>query len=508
MKTVSFRMKKLAISSLLLIATQSSFALGEEDTSSMKEDLDKITAYLQNLGMYFGYDLTNFCMSGGSCGAEGEGTASSGGTGGFSNQLTSQTGTFSADIDLVTSFLGALLPSVPAASANGSNEEGPTVQLIPNTNTSLSTYASIINTYGGQSFTGQAKPFNSPNPGSLSVSPLIDQQPFQTDPVNQALLNLLATPDISYCINSITGELLDPCNTGATIGSDGNIQNDSSLGGGPVLSQVQVMLNTIGAFPSGSSKADMYPATGFFALPEENTAILPQLNIDSLVGPLMFDNTGTAKGNANDGKGLTAGNQIEQAANYIRYATGSVVPITQPSKVQYSTLYAKAINLGNTYKLKEQLDAQSTIANYLTSLRVYVAQTSVGISNLYYILSRRMPQDSHAGSGQKTSQALSEYVMATWRLQPSTPQEGQNGSTTWTSQINKASSATVQKEIAVLLAEINYQLYLTRVQQERLLLTNSTLLLQGAKSTQPNSNLNTTQGASSESNTGYEQPNS
>lgn len=45
--------------------------------------------------------------------------------------------------------------------------------------------------------------------------------------------------------------------------------------------------------------------------------------------------------------------------------------------------------------------------------------------------------------------------------------------------------ATVQKEIAVLLAEINYQMYLDRQIQERILLTNSIMLLQNLKAAQP-----------------------
>lgn len=44
-----------------------------------------------------------------------------------------------------------------------------------------------------------------------------------------------------------------------------------------------------------------------------------------------------------------------------------------------------------------------------------------------------------------------------------------------------ASPGTIQKEQLSLLAEINYQLYLNRQMQERILLTNSILLLQNAQ---------------------------
>lgn len=43
--------------------------------------------------------------------------------------------------------------------------------------------------------------------------------------------------------------------------------------------------------------------------------------------------------------------------------------------------------------------------------------------------------------------------------------------------INTASPATVEKEMALLLAEINYQLYQMRQQQEKIILTNSIFLL-------------------------------
>ena len=53
------------------------------------------------------------------------------------------------------------------------------------------------------------------------------------------------------------------------------------------------------------------------------------------------------------------------------------------------------------------------------------------------------------------------------------------------SEINQASPTTVQKEMVTLLAEINYQLYLTRQQQERLLLTNTMLLLLSSRTSAP-----------------------
>lgn len=505
----------VSLSSLLFVAAGASFAQNN-DITDMQQELDNISIYLQNLGMYYGYDLTNFCPStNGNCpGSSSGGSSGSGpvvGSTPFNNELTNATSTFGAEVDLITSFLGSiLLPTAPSnAAAAGATAAATQAnpQLVPSaTAFPVSPYAAIIDTYQNQSFaTVQTLAYPGPNPGSFSVSPLIDQVPYQADPVNQSILNILSTPDVSYCINSTTGAPTLPCNTGATVGADGTLQNNPNLGGGPVLSQVQIMLNTIGAFPpvgsstsaSNANVGSVYPATGFYVLPSQNASLLTQLNSDSLLGPLIFDNTGTTSNNggstppASGNQGLSATNQIEQAANYIRYASGAVAPLTQPNSSQYGTLYAQAVNAAGNVTPADQLSAQSIIASYLTNLRVYAAQTSVGISNLYSILSKRMPQNSLVGTNQKTSPALSEYLMATWRLQPPASSTTQ----TWTAQINTASSATVEKEIAILLAEINYQLYLGRVQQERSLLTETTMLLQASKNVQPDARLAKTPGA-------------
>ena len=72
--------------------------------------------------------------------------------------------------------------------------------------------------------------------------------------------------------------------------------------------------------------------------------------------------------------------------------------------------------------------------------------------------------------------------MATWRLYSPTAASGEQ----WVDKINTASAATTQKEIAIILSEINYQIYLSRQTQERLLLTNSLIALQSAANNQPN----------------------
>jgi intracellular multiplication protein IcmX len=150
------------------------------------------------------------------------------------------------------------------------------------------------------------------------------------------------------------------------------------------------------------------------------------------------------------------------------------------TKIDYDQLYDNQ---------KTSASAKKDLMTYLLKLRVYAAQNSVPISNLAYMMEKRMPQTpktSDVTTTSTTSEAFNEYVMATWRLfSPGAKEQ-------WISQIDKASSATVQKEIAILLAEISYQMYLTRRDQERLLLTNSMFLLQTMASNKPNTNVNFT----------------
>ncbi len=315
---------------------------------------------------------------------------------------------------------------------------------------------------------GANKPFTQPNSytssqGSISVSALMDQPTNQPDPVNQGILNILATPDDSNCLNS----------------------DKNDYGSCTQIYTSQVVNRVMGDLP-----ADDYYYT--FAYSQN---ALPQLNTNSLIGPLMYtvqsgSTEGSSAGGSGSGSGsgqqqnttgpLTAADQGQLAANYIRYAAGMVTPLNLPSKTDYDAVWQTA----NNTKLNpvQRMAAQTTIQTYLASLRVYAAQVSVGYSNLYYILEKRMPQNQGGGNSTNTSQALSEFNMASWRLYNPA---GTDKNSQWVEKVNSSSPETVQKEIAVLLAEMNYQLYLNRMQDERILLTNSMLLLQNAKSAAP-----------------------
>ncbi|MBA2709876.1 MAG: type IV secretion protein IcmX [Tatlockia sp.] len=326
-------------------------------------------------------------------------------------------------------------------------------------------YPDYVNRFASYSFNPQGllrqASYANQNGTGPSVSPLIDQPPYQSDPVAQQLLNILGTPDYSYCMDNAEKNFTCDYSTAPSRGSKS------------LMTEYQVMANIIGT---------PLPGTDEYYSANQIQPVIGDLNANSLITPMMYSPSGfQQQNNQNASGGLKASTQIQQAGNFIRYATGAVAPIVMPDRA----LYDKWVTIAKQPTSVVQQQAQAVIATYLTALRVYAAQVSVGASNLYFIMSKRLPQ-GETGKAQ-SSQALSEFTMATRRLfNPNQSQED----TQWISQINKASAATVQKEMAILLAEINYQLYLNRQQEERILMTNSLLLLQNAKASQPNTQLN------------------
>lgn len=284
--------------------------------------------------------------------------------------------------------------------------------------------------------------------GAVSASPLIDQLTYQADPVSQSVLNILTTPDPTYtCDNS---------------------KNSTCLVNG-----AQVANNAIGTPLPGPTEFFTYTI---------NQPLLTQLNSNTLLSPLLYTTTNSSSQStsstaySSQTNGLPAQSQAQQAANFIRYVTRTLTPTPLPSQTDYSAIYVKYLNMATP---AAQQQAQTQLTTYLEGLRTYAAQNSVVFSNLYGMLAKRLPQNS---TGSSSSQALNEFQMATWRLY--NPNQTGSG-TQWLDQINQASAATVQKEMVVLLAEINYQLYLSRQQEERALLTNTLLLLQDIHPPEP-----------------------
>ncbi|ARB92414.1 type IVB secretion system protein IcmX [Legionella longbeachae] len=449
---------KFALFNLLCLTTFSATADNATslyNSQQMSSNMQELVQYLQNWGQYIGYDITqspsstvqNFSLS---------------------QNLLNLTTTQLTQVSLFYTYLGA----IPFNSFNISSLG----QFVP---TDVSS-AGTINPYANATF----QDYSSQSTSGVGVNQLIDQtgqastQGVATsssqvsDPVSQSVLNILGTPDYSYCMSYDGSSWDQGCN---------------------YLTETLVSNNVIGTLPD---------ATTFFSY-NYIQQFLGQLNSNSLTAPLMYtiqsqeSSGGQQQGTA---QGLTADNQAQQAANFIRYATGGVAPIKLPNWKDYDTLYGQAIASSNnsTVSPSQQHQAQDTLSRYLASLRTYAAQNSVGVSNLYYILSKRLPQTPkqpltnsvQIPSSPPTSQALNEFNMATWRIfnpenVSQSGQTGKSGNTQWISQINTASSVTVEKEIAILLAEINYQMYLDRQIHERLLLTNTILLMQSLRSTAP-----------------------
>lgn len=433
--------RHLLLPSLLLTTALSSTAHADNN-NPFGDNGGQLLTYLRNFGLYFGYDIASPPSS----------DSSSGST--LLNLSTIQT----PQQSLFETMIGA----VPV------NTTSPASMLfVPSSNPNYSP----LNGQANMTFT--TPPYNIPSPQAISANNLIDQQTYQQDPVSQAVLNILGTPDYTYCTNND--------NTAWVAGCQALNQKT------PILYENQVVNNVIGPLPDTAT----YFTYGY------NQPFLGQLNSNTLIAPLLYTTTADSPNTNSPGSssspssttnnGLTATSQAQEAANFIRYATGAVAPVALPKRQDYDKLYTAATTpAADGTPTLQQMQAQATLSNYLASLRVYAAQSSVGFGNLYYIFSKRLPQntlgtDSYPASNAKNSQALSEFTMATWRLF----NPDQSAKTPWLSQINKASSATVEKEMVTLLAEINYQLYLNRQQEERLLLTNTLLLLQNARASQP-----------------------
>ena len=418
----------LSVATIPAVATdQYQPSMEQSDTksdSSVDPALQEIKEYLHNFGLYWGYYLET----------PQEAPAK--------NTLLTETEGSTDDLKLVAQYtFFAIFGANPVNTLFA--------EFVPTDSTSAYT---TLNAWANSTFTSYETPAHSP----VSVNSLIDQQTYQKDPVNQAVLNMLGTPDYTFCLDY----------------SGKNWNSNCQF-----LYQNKVMRNVTVPLPVADT---------LFSY-DYQKQYLSQLNGNILIAPLLYsatnnntNSTSSSTSTSSSDTGLTAKNQVENAANFIRYATGAVQPITLVSRQEYEKQWAAANPSSTTNETSAQRttreNAQATLTGYLNNVRTYVAKSSVAIGNLYYILSKRLPQTNLNGS----SQALNELTMATRRIY-NPDKEG----TQWLDSINTASPVTVQREMALLLSEINYQLYLNRQQEERILLTNSLLLLQNLSQNKP-----------------------
>lgn len=461
--------------------TPSGSSSGNTDEQQTNQNTQNLSIYVENWAAYLGYDVT----------VKKKPKLPS-------LTLVDVTNTTLLETLMYATYLGTIPTTTPPiASSDTSNTASSPTSGLPFVPSSVKT-ASILNQASNVAFTNYGNSGSSSTQPNIQANALSDQQPFQADPVSQSIFNILGTPDVSYCSQ-------DPQSPEVTVSNSTNPNGASSTpcSISPTMFNSQIIENVVGPIPDAST---------FYTM-ANNLNVMPQLNSNSLIAPLYYsqeDLSSLGLTTPEKNSGLTASSQAELAANFIRYVSGSVIPTILPNQYSYSTTYNLATNSGTS-----QFQMQAVLSNYIASLRVYAAQTSVGMSNLYYILARRVPQQppNSQNATQLNSQALNEYNMATWRIvnpgasasSLAADGSGSNSSNSssssatsnaetaaqsqWIAKINTASPATVQKEIAILLAEINYQLYLDRQLQERMLLTSSVSLLQSTKATQPSSDL-------------------
>lgn len=476
-------------------------------TQTLSQEPSTTTSALQTLSLFLGYDLSQSPLPNtltGVCAANPKSSQACQNLLYYPNP-TNITGMQTILTDMLNTFVGALIPS-SGLNYFPNNTSGSATNYFPSSSSSTTpaqctplTPNATLQQYTSAMCTSPSASVSTSQTQSILANALIDQSAgSQPDPVSQAVLNTLTTPDYSYCLNGLNGTSMLQSSSGSATSCPY-----------PNLYGTEVMMQVIGS-PLPPAGQYPLPTTNLSYLsPTYNQPLIAQLNSNSLITPLMYQtepctSDGNNNNNANQScSSLTANNQLEQAANFIRYVTNAVSPLPMPTLQNYTTVYKAATDTPTGFgksTYANMLANQTILGTFLTGLRVYAAQTSVGIANLYYIMSKRIPQPSQTAStgssgsdgtksnSENISQALSEFNMATWRLY-NTGQTAQSSNPQWLTQINTATSATVQKEIAVLLAEINYQLYLNRQQEERLLMTESVLLLQNSANQRPNPSL-------------------
>lgn len=194
-------------------------------------------------------------------------------------------------------------------------------------------------------------------------------------------------------------------------------------------------LDKYGKFFKSNVVGDQGARTKF----QNNT--LPQqasMSLDALLGP---------RGYAQQTSGSQTIEESDLAAKFIKMAGGLTDPLPLENSLPDEPTDPNASNPRLRYILK--------VLNY-------AARTSVGIANLNQSLAKRIK------SGDDNKSPLEhEYDMASRRL-----------SNEWHEQMEQAAPLAIQREMLYTLAEMNYQMFQMRQQNERLLTTVSILQLQ------------------------------
>lgn len=332
--------------------------------------------------------------------------------------------------------------------------------IVPQTAPYDTTYATtnnILNATAVSTTNNVWSTYTTPSTSTISVIPNVDMptstSSLTTYPCNtigcEIVYSLISTPDYTMCTPSYS------TNYYAYLPNSDNCpipQYDFS-----------VASNMLGVSATESNNTVIY-GTGFPAPGSFSTYLqvqMPNMNADVLTAPLAYSST-----------------QLNNVNNFIHNITGSLTMLLPLPYSEYQTAY----NNINTAQSDPALVNQSAeaIFNYILSLKSFGSYLSIGLSDLEFIMGRRMP---NALTG--TSTAADESMMFTRRLFNNTPTQGTVPDNTWVNDMNQASPIVLQREMVVLLAEINYQLYLQRMQDEKILLTLAAMQLGSTASMAP-----------------------
>ena len=304
---------------------------------------------------------------------------------------------------------------------------------------------------------------------TLSITP--DEQCFKTGATTTWDNQCAFTYPISYIYAQALG--IGPNQSANDIFSASKNNNLIALG-----------FTTAALGTSTSPGASAYPTTSH----NIQTLFLPEVDSSVFLSPLVYNSNKSGSASTSyptpyTGFQDTAFSQLSAAQAFLRNVTGNILPNPPPS---IASLNKKLGDL-TSKDIKTQLEAFKSLSKYILTSRVYTSQESVAYQNIYEIMSKRMPfNDQNASNSPQdegspanpnpSSQALNEFIMSTYRL--FNPQgSNSQGQTKWQYKIASTSSLNVEREMALLLAELNSQIYLMRQQQERLVFTESLILL-------------------------------
>lgn len=190
-----------------------------------------------------------------------------------------------------------------------------------------------------------------------------------------------------------------------------------------------------------------------------NTSANPNniaFNINSLIGPVAYRAYQTNNELINQG---------QLADTFIRLVTEADNPI-------------KTLDLKNLNSIQySRLAAEPKFLDYLLDMRRYIATRSIGINNFYHLYAKRQPRkDLAAKAGLPTDTPgypnasplqVEDYLAKKRIMNPN-----------WYASIEAASPTTVLREMLYVMAEMRFELYQQRMQNELVLATLSALQLQ------------------------------